>query len=165
MSRPRGRGRGRRQWEPRTRINDRIRVREVRVVDAEGQQVGIMKTEEALALAKRHLLDLVEISPNARPPVCRICDFGKYQYEESKKKKETNRNSHAGKLKEVQLRPRCEQHDFDFKLAHAINFLCQEFFREINTIGSKSNNKDISFLVIDFKTSLEKIREQIQNIL
>ena len=84
-------------------------------MDAEGEQVGIMKTEEALALAKRHLLDLVEISPNANPPVCRICDFGKYQYEESKKKKESNRNSQAGKLKEVQLRPRCEQHDFDFK--------------------------------------------------
>ena len=122
----RGKGRGRRQWEPRIRTNDRIRVREVRVVDAQGEQVGVMKVEDALKLAKRHLLDLVEISPNARPPVCRICDFGKYQYEESKKKKETSRNTHAGRLKEVQLRPRCEQHDFDTKIAHAIDFLCHE---------------------------------------
>ena len=108
---------------PRIRINDRIRVSEVRVVDADGEQVGIMKTEQALQMAKRHSLDLVEISPNARPPVCRICDFGKYQYEESKKKKDSKKNSHAGKVKEVQLRPRCEQHDFDFKLKHAIQFL------------------------------------------
>ncbi|MDG2214668.1 MAG: translation initiation factor IF-3 [Verrucomicrobiota bacterium] len=147
MSRPRGKGRGRRNWEPRIRVNDRIRVREVRVVDAEGEQVGIMKAEEALALAKRHLLDLVEISPNARPPVCRICDFGKYQYEESKKKKETNRNSHAGKLKEVQLRPRCEQHDFDFKLAHATNFLCQDMKVKIHLRfrGRENAHKDIGF--------------------
>ena len=68
------------------------------MVDAQGEQVGVMKVEDALKLAKRHLLDLVEISPNARPPVCRICDFGKYQYEESKKKKEANRNTHAGRL-------------------------------------------------------------------
>ena len=90
LSRPRGKGRGRR-WEPRIRVNERIRVREVRVVDAEGQQVGVMNTDKALALAKRAGFDLVEISPNARPPVCRICDFGKYQYEESKKKKKTKR--------------------------------------------------------------------------
>jgi len=122
-------------------------VREVRVVDAEGEQVGIMKTEEALALAKRHLLDLVEISPNAKPPVCRICDFGKYQYEESKKKKESNRNSQAGKLKEVQLRPRCEQHDFDFKLAHATNFLCQDMKVKIHLRfrGRENAHKDIGF--------------------
>lgn len=106
-----------------------------------------MKTEEALALAKRHLLDLVEISPNAKPPVCRICDFGKYQYEESKKKKESNRNSQAGKLKEVQLRPRCEQHDFDFKLAHATNFLCQDMKVKIHLRfrGRENAHKDIGF--------------------
>ena len=116
-------------------------------MDAEGEQVGIMKTEEALALAKRHLLDLVEISPNAKPPVCRICDFGKYQYEESKKKKESNRNSQAGKLKEVQLRPRCEQHDFDFKLAHATNFLCQDMKVKIHLRfrGRENAHKDIGF--------------------
>ena len=143
----RGKGRGRRQWEPRIRINDRIRVREVRVVDAQGEQVGVMKVEDALKLAKRHLLDLVEISPNARPPVCRICDFGKYQYEEAKKKKETSRNTHAGRLKEVQLRPRCEQHDFDFKLAHATNFLCQDMKVRIHLRfrGRENAHKDIGF--------------------
>ena len=132
---------------PRIRVNDRIRVSEVRVVDADGEQVGIMKTEKALTLAKRHLLDLVEISPNARPPVCRICDFGKYQYEESKKKKESKKSSHAGRVKEVQLRPRCEQHDFEFKLAHATNFLCQDMKVKIHLRfrGRENAHKDIGF--------------------
>ncbi len=143
---------------PRIRINDRIRVSEVRVVDADGEQVGIMKTEQALALAKRHSLDLVEISPNARPPVCRICDFGKYQYEESKKKKDSKKNSHAGKVKEVQLRPRCEQHDFDFKLAHATNFLCQDMKVKIHLRfrGRENAHKDIGFDTVNrFMESLK----------
>ena len=146
MSRPRGKGRGRR-WEPRIRVNERIRVREVRVVDAEGQQVGVMNTDKALALAKRAGFDLVEISPNARPPVCRICDFGKYQYEESKKKKENKKSAQVGKVKEVQLRPRCEQHDFDFKLAHATNFLCQDMKVKIHLRfrGRENAHKDIGF--------------------
>ncbi len=158
MSRPKGKGRGRRPWVPRIRINDRIRVSEVRVVDADGEQVGIMKTEQALALAKRHSLDLVEISPNARPPVCRICDFGKYQYEESKKKKDSKKNSHAGKVKEVQLRPRCEQHDFDFKLAHATNFLCQDMKVKIHLRfrGRENAHKDIGFDTVNrFMESLK----------
>ena len=158
MSRPKGKGRGRRPWVPRIRINDRIRVSEVRVVDADGEQVGIMKTEQALAMAKRHSLDLVEISPNARPPVCRICDFGKYQYEESKKKKDSKKNSHAGKVKEVQLRPRCEQHDFDFKLAHATNFLCQDMKVKIHLRfrGRENAHKDIGFDTVNrFMESLK----------
>jgi len=158
LSRPKGKGRGRRPWVPRIRINDRIRVSEVRVVDADGEQVGIMKTEQALALAKRHSLDLVEISPNARPPVCRICDFGKYQYEESKKKKDSKKNSHAGKVKEVQLRPRCEQHDFDFKLAHATNFLCQDMKVKIHLRfrGRENAHKDIGFDTVNrFMESLK----------
>ena len=158
MSRPKGKGRGRRPWVPRIRINDRIRVSEVRVVDADGEQVGIMKTEQALAMARRHSLDLVEISPNARPPVCRICDFGKYQYEESKKKKDSKKNSHAGKVKEVQLRPRCEQHDFDFKLAHATNFLCQDMKVKIHLRfrGRENAHKDIGFDTVNrFMESLK----------
>ena len=158
MSRPKGKGKGRRPWVPRIRINDRIRVSEVRVVDADGEQVGIMKTEQALQMAKRHSLDLVEISPNARPPVCRICDFGKYQYEESKKKKDSKKNSHAGKVKEVQLRPRCEQHDFDFKLAHATNFLCQDMKVKIHLRfrGRENAHKNIGFDTVNrFMESLK----------
>ena len=89
----------------------------------------------------------MEISPNARPPVCRICDFGKYQYEESKKKKENKKSAQVGKVKEVQLRPRCEQHDFDFKLAHATNFLCQDMKVKIHLRfrGRENAHKDIGF--------------------
>ena len=146
MSRPGSKFKGRR-WEPRTRVNDRIRVREVRVVGADGKQVGVMETHKALELAKRHGLDLVEISPNARPPVCRICDYGKYKYEESKKKKENKKTSHANKTKEVQLRPRCEQHDFDTKLAHAIDFLCDDMKVKIylRFRGRENAHKDLGF--------------------
>ena len=118
---------------PRTRINERIRVREVRVVGVDGKQVGGLETRKAIDMAKRQGLqdrgkayDLVEISPKARPPVCKICDYGKYKYDESKKKKENKKTSHPHKTKEIQLRPRCEQHDFDTKIAHAIDFLCHE---------------------------------------
>ena len=118
---------------PRTRVNERIRVREVRVVGVDGRQVGVLDTRDAVALAKKtginergKAYDLVEISPKARPPVCKICDYGKYKYDESKKKKENKKTAHPHKTKEVQLRPRCEQHDFDTKVAHAIDFLCHE---------------------------------------
>ena len=118
---------------PRTRTNERIRVREVRVVAVDGKQVGVMETRKAIDLAKRtgiqergKAYDLVEISPKARPPVCKICDYGKYKYDEAKKTKENKKTAHPNKTKEIQLRPRCEQHDFDTKIAHAIDFLCSE---------------------------------------
>lgn len=114
-------------------MNERIRVREVRVVGVDGRQVGVLDTRDAIALAKKtgiqergKAYDLVEISPKARPPVCKICDYGKHKYDESKKKKENKKTASPHKTKEVQLRPRCEQHDFDTKVAHAIDFLCQD---------------------------------------
>ena len=139
--------RGRRRWEPRTRVNDHIRVREVRVVGANGTQIGVMQTREAIALAKNHGLDLVEIAANARPPVCKICDFGKFKYEESKKKKENKKSAHVNKTKEIQLRPRCEQHDFDFKLARAIDFLCQDMKVKIylRFRGRENAHKELGF--------------------
>ena len=145
MSRP-YKGRGRR-WEPRTRVNERIRVREVRVVGADGVQVGVLETRDAIALAKRHGLDLVEVAPNARPPVCRVCDFGKYKYEESKKKKENKKTAQTNKVKEVQLRPRCEKHDFDFKLTRAIDFLCADMKVKIylRFRGRENAHKEFGF--------------------
>ena len=139
--------RGRRRWEPRTRVNDHIRVREVRVVGANGTQIGVMQTREAIALAKNHGLDLVEIAANARPPVCKICDFGKFKYEESKKKKENKKSAHVNKTKEIQLRPGCEQHDFDFKLARAIDFLCQDMKVKIylRFRGRENAHKELGF--------------------
>ena len=98
------------------RINDEIRIREVRVTDANGEQLGIMPTREALRLAEEKHLDLVEVAPKARPPVCRIMDFGKYRYEQQKREKEVRKKQKIITIKEVKLRPNIEQHDFEVKL-------------------------------------------------
>jgi len=100
-----------------------IRVPEVRLIDHEGEQRGVVATEEALALAQEHGLDLVEVSPHVRPPVCRIMDFGKYKYELSKKQKESKKKQHNVQVKEVKMRPKTEEHDYQFKKRHAEEFL------------------------------------------
>jgi translation initiation factor IF-3 len=103
-------------------MNERIRVREVRLIDALGQQVGIVPTDEARRLAHEAGKDLVEVAPDARPPVCKIMDYGKYKYEQ-KKKHHTGKKVHHARLKEVRLRPKTEEHDFEVKLRHAKDFL------------------------------------------
>ncbi len=116
---PSHRGRGRNQSSNYVRRNERIRAREMRVIGPEGKQIGVLQRHEALQLAKSVGLDLVEISPSARPPVCRILDFGKYKYEQSKKHKE----KHASRVKIVKFRVRIEQHDYITKLRRAEEFL------------------------------------------
>ncbi len=106
-----------------TRVNERIRVREVRVIGADGEQLGVMSPEEALAIAREGGLDLVEVAANSRPPVCRIMDYGKYKYEQ--KKKNASKKSHSATLKEVKLRPGTDQHDLNFKLNNARKFLME----------------------------------------
>ncbi|PIQ61262.1 MAG: translation initiation factor IF-3 [Bacteroidetes bacterium CG12_big_fil_rev_8_21_14_0_65_60_17] len=105
-----------------TRVNDRIRAREVRVVDPKGNH-GIFPIDDALRMAEDQQLDLVEISPNAEPPVCKIMDYGKYRYEQQKKEKEAKKKQHTVELKEVRFRPHTDTHDFDFKVKHAKKFL------------------------------------------
>ena len=105
------------------RINEEIRIREVRVTDANGEQLGIMQTKDALRLAEEQHLDLVEVAPKARPPVCRIMDFGKYRYEQQKREKEARKKQKVITIKEVKLRPNIEQHDFDVKLKSAQRFV------------------------------------------
>jgi len=105
------------------RVNERIRVREVRVIGADGEQLGVMAPEEALAIAREGGLDLVEVAATSRPPVCRIMDYGKYKYEQ--KKKSASKKSHAATLKEVKLRPGTDQHDLNFKLNNARKFLME----------------------------------------
>jgi translation initiation factor IF-3 len=103
------------------RINERIRVREIRVIGSNSEQLGVMTPEEAMALAREEGLDLVEVAATSRPPVCRIMDYGKYKYEQKKKK--TSKQSHAAALKEVKLRPGTDQHDLNFKLNNVRRFL------------------------------------------
>ncbi len=105
------------------RINDEIRVREVRVTSATGEQLGIMTTQEALRQAEEQHLDLVEVAPKAKPPVCRIMDFGRYRYEQQKRDKEAKKKQKVVTIKEVKLRPNIEDHDFNVKLKNALRFL------------------------------------------
>jgi len=105
------------------RVNQGIRAREVRVIDSDGSQIGIMNIRDALRLAEERGLDLVEVAPQARPVVCRIMDFGKYKYEQSKREKEARKNQKIVSIKEVKLRPGIEDHDFETKTRNAIRFL------------------------------------------
>jgi len=109
--------------DDRVRTNERIRVREIRVIDDAGQQLGIMPPPQALALAKQKGLDLVEISPTAVPPVCRIMDFGKYQYQEQKRAREARRHQKIIEVKEIKFRPKVDEHDYQFKKKHIERFL------------------------------------------
>ena len=104
-------------------INRAIRAREVRVVDDEGNQLGVMGLNDALAAAEGRGLDLVEVSPNANPPVCRIMDYGKYKYQASKRAAEAKKKTSRVELKEVKMRPKTEEHDFQVKLRNARRFL------------------------------------------
>ena len=105
------------------RINEEIRIKEVRVTSADGEQLGIMATRDALRMAEEQHLDLVEVAPKAKPPVCRIMDFGKYRYEQQKREKEAKKKQKVIAIKEVKLRPNIEQHDFDVKLKNALRFV------------------------------------------
>ena len=112
----------RRRPEQGLRINHRIRVPEIRVILDE-EQLGILPTHEALRLAEEKGLDLVEISPRAFPPVCRIMDYGKYKYEEAKKKQQAKKRASTVETKEIKFRPKTEGHDMDFKVKHVRRFL------------------------------------------
>lgn len=103
-----------------TRVNEQIRISPVRVIAADGQQLGILTTAEAIARAREQELDLVEVAPNERPPVCRIMDYGKFKYE---KKKKAHHHVHQTKTKEIRLRPKTGDHDIDFKVKQAVTFL------------------------------------------
>ena len=107
------------------RVNERIGVREVRVILEDGQQLGVLQTRDALAKAKELGLDLVEVAPTERPPVCRIVDFGKWKYEQAKKAKVARKRQHQVVVKEIKMRPKIETHDYEFKKRHIEEFLSQ----------------------------------------
>ena len=109
------------------RVNEMIRVREVRLIDDEGEQRGIIATPEALDLARERELDLVEVAPQARPPVCKILDYGKYKFEQDKKNRDAKKNQKQVKLKEIRMQPKIEGHDLEFKTKHIREFLDDGF--------------------------------------
>jgi translation initiation factor IF-3 len=106
-----------------TRINERIRVPEVRVIDEEGQQIGVMKTPDALAFAQERDLDLVEVAPEARPPVTRVLDYSKYKYEQAQKVKQARKHQQQITVREIKFRPKIAEHDYDTKKHHVERFL------------------------------------------
>ncbi len=119
----RGDFRSRRQPQDTHRINDRIMAREIRVIGSNGEQVGIMNVKDAVALAAKEGLDLVEISPQAKPPVCKILDYGKFKYWEQKKEAESKKKRTETVVKELRIRYRTDVGDFETKLKHAREFL------------------------------------------
>ena len=106
-----------------TQINEEIRDKEVRVIDSEGNQLGVMPIEEALRLAEEKNTDLVKIAPQAKPPVCKIMDYGKYRFEQAKREKEAKKNQRVIEIKEVRLSLNIDTHDFETKVGHALKFL------------------------------------------
>ena len=104
-------------------INEEIRDREVRVISGDGEQLGIMSPKEALRIAEQRDLDLVKIAPGANPPVCKIMDYGKYRFEQSKREKEARKNQHIVETKEIRLSLNIDTHDFETKLNHAKKFI------------------------------------------
>jgi len=105
------------------RVNDEIRAREIRLVDADGEQIGIKSFEEGLEEAEERGVDLVEVAPQADPPVCKLMDYGKYKYEQAKKEKEAKKKQNVMNVKEVQMGVKIDDHDFDVKLKQARRFL------------------------------------------
>jgi translation initiation factor IF-3 len=140
-----------RSREPQFRRNGKIRAREVRVIDEGKNQLGVMTLSDALRLAQSKGLDLLETVPNAVPPVCRIVDYGKFQYEEAKRAKESHGRQAASKMKELQLSPVIATHDFDTKLAHAIEFLSEDMkvCVKLRFRGRQRAHKEFGFEVVN----------------
>ncbi|MCG0274550.1 MAG: translation initiation factor IF-3 [Thermosediminibacteraceae bacterium] len=104
-------------------VNYEIKAREVRVIDVDGKQLGIMPLKEALKIAQERQLDLVKVAPQAKPPVCKIMDYGKYKYEQSKREKEARKNQKVISIKEIRMSPNIEEHDFQVRVKNALRFL------------------------------------------
>jgi len=137
--------------EPLHRRNGKIRAREVRVLDETKQALGVMSLTDALRLAQSRNMDLIEIAPTATPPVCRIIQYGKFQYEESKKKKDSQARQATGQMKELQLSANIDPHDFRTKVNHAIEFLCDDLKVRIKLRfrGRQRAHKEFGFEVVN----------------
>lgn len=136
---------------PFVRVNGKIRAREVRVIGVDAKQLGVLSLGEALTMARNNGVDLVEVAPNATPPVCRLVDYGKYRYEQAKREKESKKHQHATKVKEVQLSPKIDPHDLTVKIGHAIDFLCEDMKVKVTLKfrGREMAHTEFGFQVIE----------------
>ncbi len=135
---------------PFVRVNGKIRAREVRVIGTDAKQLGVMSLGEALTMARANGVDLVEVAPNATPPVCRLVDYGKFRYEQAKKDKESKKHQHATRVKEVQLSPKIDPHDLGVKIGHATDFLCEDMKVKVTLKfrGREMQHTEFGFQVI-----------------
>ena len=142
------------------RINDRIRVPEVRLVGPNGETVGIVSTGDALRLAQEADLDLVEVAPMARPPVCKLMDYGKFKYENAQKAREARRNQTNTVIKEMKLRPKIDKHDYETKKGHVVRFLRQGDKVKITIMfrGREQHRPELGFRL------LQKLAEDVSDL-
>lgn len=143
------------------RINEQIRAREVRLIDAEGEQAGIVPIAEARKLAKEAGSDLVEVAPNSNPPVCKILDYGKYKFEQEKRLRESKKKQKLVKLKEIRMQPKIEKHDLEFKTKHVMEFLNEGNKVKVTIrfrgreLAHTELGKDVLLKIIDMLNELE----------
>ncbi|HKN89616.1 MAG TPA: translation initiation factor IF-3 [Acidimicrobiia bacterium] len=142
------------------RINERIRAREVRLVGADGEQIGVKPLPEALHIAREHDLDLVEVAPNANPPVCKIMDFGKFKYEQDVRRKESRRKTSNVVIKEMKFRPKIDEHDYTTKTKHVERFLNEGSKVKITIMfrGREMAHPELG------KRILDRIAEQVKDV-
>lgn len=134
-----------------TRVNERIRAREVRLIDENGEMIGVMPPGRALDIARERNLDLVEVSPNAVPPVCKLMDYGRYKYEQAKKESEARKNQKTITLKEIRLRPRTDEHDIEVKTRKIQEFLAEgdKVRVSVQFRGAEMRHPDIGRKLLD----------------
>ncbi|MGD8258578.1 MAG: translation initiation factor IF-3 [Desulfobacterales bacterium] len=142
------------------KINNRIRAKEVRVIDPDGQQIGIISRDEALNAAAEFGLDLVEVSPQANPPVCKIMDYGRYRYEQTKKKQEAKKKQSAFQVKEIKVRPKTGEHDLQVKINHIRKFIGRKDKVKVTMIF---RGREISLSQLG-RSVLQKIAEETEEI-
>ena len=133
------------------RINDKIRSPQVRLIGPDGNQLGVVPVQKAQELATQSELDLVEVAPNANPPVCRIIDFSKFKYDQEKKEREAKKHQKQGKLKEIRLKPNIDEHDYETKVKQTITFLKKKDKVKINLFfrGRQMEHQDLGRKVLD----------------
>jgi translation initiation factor IF-3 len=141
-------------------VNEEIRAATVRLISADGQQLGVMSFLDALGIARRETLDLVEVAPNADPPVCRIMDYGKFKYAASKKTQEGKKKSRAVQVKEIRLRPRTEEHDLGFKIKNLKKFLEKKDRVKITVLF---RGREMSYIDAGFAL-LKKVAEEVESL-
>jgi translation initiation factor IF-3 len=147
---------------PKERINNQITANEVRLIGADGKMLGVVKLKDALQKAEQSEMDLVEISPTAEPPVCRILDFSKYYYQKEKKVKEAKKKQHEVEIKEIKFGPNTEEHDFNFKKNNAIKFLKQhnKVKFTVRFRGRQMAHKELGYDVLErLKADLKHISD------